>query len=410
MIKHPAATAFPLLSRRAVLVGSAAAAAGVVAPRMAFAQAAYSQWFKLVADVSKDWSVEEFPGDAMRVWIRARKARRPGILPKRVLVLYPRPSSAYDVTITKILNIFEDKDINAEFLALNFNLADERGHDALHLSEKGHFDLIFAMGSESTAWLWKHYRGGKLPVVSVCSKDPVILGQAAAYDKGSGTNLAFTSLNMPLDVQMAYLDQLRPNMKNLGILVDNKNLSAVETQSKPMLEYARARGVRVMELGVNDPSNAKPELERLVSDAVKAMQKNDFDLQSSLFWITGSTSVFKEIQTINANAFRVPVISAVPEIVGPGDDSAVLSIGISFESNAHLAAVYAADIIKSGRRPGELRVGIVSPPDIAINFRKAREIGMKIPFAFFESAGTIYDYDGRRVRPEETKPKGVSAG
>ena len=87
---------------------------------------------------------------------------------------------------------------------------------------------------------------------------------------------------------------------------------------------------------------------------------------------------------------------------------AVLSIGISFESNAHLAAVYASDILMGGKKAGELRVGIVSPPDIAINFRKAREIGMKIPFAFFESAGTVYDYDGRRVRPDE--PQRKSAG
>jgi putative ABC transport system substrate-binding protein len=208
---------------------------------------------------------------------------------------------------------------------------------------------------------------------------------------------------MPLDVQMAYVEQLRPSLKNLGILVDNNNVSAVETQSKPMLEYAKARGVRVMELGVVNSQNAQAELAKLVPEAVRSMQKNDFDLQNSMFWITGSTSVFKEIKTINANAFRVPVISAVPEVVGPGDDSAVLSIGISFESNSHLSAVYAAEILLQGKKAGALKVGVVSPPDIAINFRKAREIGMRIPFSFFESATTIYDYDGKRVRPEEKK-------
>ena len=43
-------------------------------------------------------------------------------------------------------------------------------------------------------------------------------------------------------------------------------------------------------------------------------------------------------------------------------------------------------------------VGIVSPPDIAINFRKAREIGLKIPFGFLERATFVYDYQGRMVR------------
>jgi putative ABC transport system substrate-binding protein len=49
-------------------------------------------------------------------------------------------------------------------------------------------------------------------------------------------------------------------------------------------------------------------------------------------------------------------------------------------------------------RAGDLKVGIVSPPDISISFLKAHEIGMRIPFSFFESASFIYDYQGRAVR------------
>ena len=108
--------------------------------------------------------------------------------------------------------------------------------------------------------------------------------------------------------------------------------------------------------------------------------------------------VFREIATINENADRVPVLSVVPDVVMPGSDSAVLSIGISFESNAHLAAIYGADVLQGRVNVGDLNVGIVSPPDIAINFLKAREIGLEIPFSFFESASFVYDYEGRIVR------------
>jgi putative ABC transport system substrate-binding protein len=117
-----------------------------------------------------------------------------------------------------------------------------------------------------------------------------------------------------------------------------------------------------------------------------------------VFWITGSTTVFAEIATINRHADRVPVLSVATEVVRPGDDSAVLSIGISFESNAHLAAIYAVDVLSGRARAGELKVGVVSPPDIAINFRKARQIGLEIPLSFFESATFIYDYEGRVIR------------
>ena len=88
----------------------------------------------------------------------------------------------------------------------------------------------------------------------------------------------------------------------------------------------------------------------------------------------------------------------MPDVVQAGEDSAVLSIGIGFQSNAHLAAIYGIDVLEKRVAVGDLQVGIVSPPDIAINFRKAREIGLKIPFQFLESATYVYDYQGETVR------------
>ena len=67
------------------------------------------------------------------------------------MVLYPRPSSAYDIAITKILHVFESKELNAEFTVINFEMDDKKGAAALQFAEKSKADLIFAMGSESTA-------------------------------------------------------------------------------------------------------------------------------------------------------------------------------------------------------------------------------------------------------------------
>lgn len=357
----------------------------------------YWSWFKYAPGTLKAWTIKGDANNPDRVV--ARPTRLGLASPQRkVLVIYPRASSAYDVSITKIFNVFEDKQVDAEITAVNFRNTDELGHRALKIAENEGFDLILSMGSESTAWLWANYRGRRLPVVSVCSKDPVVLGQSPGYDRGSGTNFAFTSLNMPMEVQMAYVQELKPRLRNIGVLVDSKNLSAVETQAKPVIDYAKKRGIRVLELSVSDPANAQAELRRLVAAATAQMQRNDPDLKNSLFWLTGSTSVFKEIPTINRHAGRVPVVAVVPEIVKEGDDTAAISIGISFESNAHLSAIYAVDILTGRAKVSEMKVGVVSPPDIAISFRKVREIGMTVPLSMFESAGTIYDYEGRAVR------------
>ncbi len=400
------------ISRRTLIAGStfaatcaATAVAGVSLMSLtasastlpASAKPAYWDWFKYAPGVLDTWDVRE-TADVNRVELSPKRAPGANGPVRKMMLIYPRPSSAYDIAITKILSVFEEKLLDVRITVVNFRNNDAAGLALLKQSQAERFDLIMSMGSETTAWLWDNYRGGALPIVTVCSKDPVVLGQSPGYNRGSGNNFAFTSLNMPIDVQMAYVNDLKPKLRNIAVLVDSKNVSAIETQAKPVIDYAKARGIRIFELSVQNPADARQELERMVRDATAQMTKNDPDLSSSVFWVTGSTSVFREIATINANAGRAAVLSVVPEIVRGGDDSAVLSIGISFESNAHLAAVYAADVIRGRAKVSELKVGVVSPPDIAISFRKLRDIGMTIPLSFFEAASTIYDYDGKAVR------------
>ena len=361
-----------------------------------------AKWFRYAAVIDKAWVVSEVPGNPLQFEIE-RKTRETGAARKRVLVLYPRASSAYDIAISKILQVFESKDVDASVTVINFSMKDAAGAQAIEFAEKNKTDLIFAMGSESTAWLFEHYRNGKIPVVSVCSKDPVQLGQIKDYESGSGNNFAFTSLNVPVDVQMAYVKELKPDLKNLAVLVDSKNVSAVQTQAEPIAAYARERGIQVIWGAIDNPAKAKEQLAPIIKTAVQTMRRNDPDLSKSLFWLTGSTSVFREIRTINEHADRVPVVSVVPEIVTAGADTAVLAIGVGFESNAHLAAIYGADILAGRAKPGDLKVGLVSPPDIAISFLKVREIGLRVPFQFYETASFIYDYEGKAVRTVTNK-------
>lgn len=353
----------------------------------------YAKWFKFTANVSSEWDVKA-SADPNKLLISSKDKQGPV---RRVLVLYPRASSAYDIAITQILQVFAAKEINAELSVVNFELKSERGKEILRQAEADRIELIFAMGSESTAWLYQNYQGGALPVVTVCSKDPVLLGQMKDYDAGSGTNFAFTSLNVPIEVQMAYVAELRPALKNIAILVDMKNVSAVQTQAEPIAQFASKKGIKVIWGAVQNPAKAREELEKIVPDAVRQMQSNDPGLNDSLFWITGSTSVFAEVPTINRYSGRVPVISAVPEIVKAGPDTAVLGVGVSFESNGRLAGIYGAQVL-AGSKPGSLKVGLVSPPDMAVSFLKAREIGFRIPFSIFEIASFVYDYDGKPAR------------
>jgi putative ABC transport system substrate-binding protein len=128
------------------------------------------------------------------------------------------------------------------------------------------------------------------------------------------------------------------------------------------------------------------------------MKEVDPSLRQSILWVTASTSVLNEIHTVNQLAGRIPVLSVFPDLVDGRADSAVLSIGVSFQTASELATRYGIEILRGEAMPGKLKVGTVSPPDIAIDFQKAREDGLIIPFSFFESASVIYNFSGKLVR------------
>src|SRR3546814_5042495 len=105
------------------------------------------------------------------------------------------------------------------------------------------------------------------------------------------------------------------------------------------------------------------------------MRAVDLELRRSVLLVTGSTAVYERIALVNQHAGRVPVVSMLPDVVRPGQDSALLSIGVNQSSAVALAAVYAKDVLLGRAEPGRLPVGTVSPPDLAINFLVARRIG-----------------------------------
>jgi putative ABC transport system substrate-binding protein len=118
----------------------------------------------------------------------------------------------------------------------------------------------------------------------------------------------------------------------------------------------------------------------------------------SAFLITGSTELFNAIEVINQNAGTLPVLSVTPSHVTAGENSALMALGVSFSTNAKLAAEYALQILAGTARPQEMPVGIITEPDISINFRRRLDDNLKVPFRFLEDAVDIYNHQGAPVR------------
>jgi len=363
------------------------------------------KWLKLSEKSLKHWNaaIDQYMPAYMRILSKFETGK--GSLRKKIVVLVPKESESYSLAMSVFLETLQQEEIYAEIILINFGKREDLGMSALETAKGKNVDLIFSVGSESSAFIHKHYNGGEIPVVTCTQKDPVLLGQMEDYETGSGTNIAYTSLNVPLKVQIDYLFHLKPDLVNIGLMFNNNHEQVMAVEVEPAKREFLKYGLNVIEVAVDSKSTAKETLAERIPIAIAEMRKSDTMLRNSVFWITSSTAVFSQIATINRYSGDVPVLGSVPNIVSEGDDSAVLAIGIDRRNNARLASIYAVDILKGKVNPGDLKVGIVTPPDVAINFHIAKKIGLKIPFRFFESAAFIYDYDGNHVRSFGQKVK-----
>jgi putative tryptophan/tyrosine transport system substrate-binding protein len=355
-------------------------------------------WFQLRADAAAYWKITLNPEDKNQFTLSLKDKTGFEGQEKRVMAIFNKKGDAFNLGLSVLANGYYQKRVPVEFTAVFYDNKVDKGLEAFKYAADQKFDLIYTMGSDVSEFAVKNYKEQPVPLVTVLSKDPVLQKWVDNYDSGSGTKIAYTSVGVPVELQVRYLRDLKPNLKNIGIIYERKSTSAVETQVTPLKSALETSGINMVDIVVEDGTKAAQELAEKLPVAVEKMKENDPEFDDSVFWVTASTPVIAQIKVINEGAGKVPVLSVYPELVKEGDDSAVLSFGVSWEAATKVAVAYGVDILSGKKKASSLPVGLVTPPDIAINFKKANQIGLKIPFTFFESASFIYDAEGKPVR------------
>ena len=397
-------------------VAAAAAAVADATPTLSVAEPG-SETLLVVEELSgPDQSVDWFhpTGELLAAWHASLDPQQEDILllrphaaqpAYRLFFLFTQGSAEFDRAVEMVLWNYQERGVWVEAAlalvpeAYNYT-AGERTLASLQAAQAAGYDLVYAVGPEATQLVYDNYRAetGLLPVVTLQAKDPVLLGQVADYDSGSGTNIAYTSLNVPLDVQMSYFVQLVPDLHNIMVLYDFGNTSTVKTQVEPLGSYALQHDIELYHLSLFNSRNAeaaRAELRSKFPNIMNDINHADPFSNQSLLLVANSSLLVEIFDVVDELAGRIPVVSLLPEVVQEGQVSALLSVGVTLDGNAALAAAYGLRILQEGISPGELPVGVLTPPDVAINFAKARELSLRIPFTLFERATTIYDAQGR---------------
>ncbi len=394
------------LSRRRVVGLGLGAVAAALAPRLgglpfgtpAEAAEAPIPFVSPTLASLANWNLTAESADQTRYTLAPKGVEAFQGAPKRVLIPFAKPSPPFDGTLTKMLDVLYEKRVPVTLHLWHYKQKLDVLAAIIAFGEANRFDLLAPMGSEATQNVHDTYLNGPLPVLSLFTKDPVLQGWVKDYDKGSGTNLAYCSVAVPIDVQIAYMRQLNPGVTNIAVMYSSNSQSTIDAQVTPLKEAAGPEGITVFDVVVTDDNKPEPELSAQIPRAIEKMRASDPDLGKSVFWATGTTSVINSVDLISKIVGKVPVLASYPDMVKEGSGSAIMSVGIEYENVGYLAAASMLDILYNGARPGEMKIGVISPPDLAINFLKAHEIGAKIPFSFFENASYVYDDQGKIAR------------
>ena len=226
-------------------------------------------------------------------------------------------------------------------------------------------DVIVAVGAIGVGAAQKATT--KIPIVFAAVLDPVALGYAATLERPGGNITGIISFDpQQATKQFEILKEVIPNLSRVAILSDQ---DIPRTDGWNPLERAndtaaRALGLRPQWLRVTAPV---PDLDA----AFAAMQSERAEVLLVLE-VPANILNFKPIAELAAK-HRLPTM-----FPGGWENQGLITYGTSINDAVPRIPEYVDKILK-GAKPGELPISVVARPELIVNLKTARDIGISLP-------------------------------
>jgi putative ABC transport system substrate-binding protein len=214
-----------------------------------------------------------------------------------------------------------------------------------------------------------------IPIVFAAGGDPVALGLVASLNR-PGANVTGSAILVaelaPKRLQL--LRELLPNAAALGVLADP---AAAPTQSvvADLQAAARALGLQIVVANARTDSDLETAFATFLQQRVGAV-------------LVGGSNFFpRRMEPLAALAARhaLPAIFPFREFALAGG---LMSYGSCPGNASHQAGIYAGRILK-GEKPADLPVVQTSKPELVINLKTAKALGLTIPETLLATADEV---------------------
>src|SRR2546421_11265252 len=215
-----------------------------------------------------------------------------------------------------------------------------------------------------------------IPVVFVIGDDPIRLNlvDTLAHPRGNVTGVAFLALNAKR-LEMFHL--LAPKVKVVAYLTDSNDLQTSRLQLMDTQDAARALGIRLVLFKANSDAEIEAAFAAMAQQGLRALH------------VGGSGLFLAKRDRILSLAMQHSILTTYgnSETARAG---ALMTYAASITDAYREAGLYVARILK-GAKPAELPVLQSSKPELIINLKTAKALGVTIPQSLLQRADQVIE-------------------
>ena len=213
-----------------------------------------------------------------------------------------------------------------------------------------------------------------IPIVFLVGADPVQFGLVASFNRPGGNATGFNAYSGELGAKgLALLHDLVPSTATIGFL-ENPNNPIFELQSRDVLAAAPVVGLKVQILKAGTDREIDAAFASLIQARAGAL-------------LVGVDAFFNSrIEQVVALA-EIPTMYQFREFVVAGG---LISYGTNLTEQYRQVGLYAGRILK-GEKPVDLPVQQTTKPELIINLKTAKTLGLEVPAKLLALADEVIE-------------------
>jgi putative ABC transport system substrate-binding protein len=250
-------------------------------------------------------------------------------------------------------------------LTVDFNTAQGEPANNLSIAQKiagDKNDLVLSITTDSSQAIVQYVKD--TPVVFAAVTDPLAAKIVSNLEKPGGNVTGASDTNPEATTRLvAFIAEHFPKVKTIGLVINEGETNAVVMAKKAEEEMTK-HGIKLIKAGITNSSEVKQAAESLVGRA-------------DAFYITLDNKVVSGVDSIIqvARDKKIPFFASDRDTVEKG---AFATVGFKYYDHGYQAGQMAVEILKNGKKPGDMPVLMQEKLDLILNLKAAGELGIEV--------------------------------